>query len=658
MKTGSWLDHLPPWMAWGAVASTGAYSPAEITAMAVPLAGAALVEWRGGSLYRFRRLLEIAALAVFLVHVAARTGVLPTVVNTLFALCGVRLCLPREDAQRRQLLLMGFLVFLTTAVSTSELDFLVWALVWVSGSALFLMQLNWEKSALLRHGPVHPAPFRKAPAWLAAVVVMAAGFFVVLPRLRMGVRGLPLGVHGLAGGRAGLSDVLDLAGGGPIQGGGEVALRIVPGPGQPGFERAFALLRAVVLEELDGQRWEVSEATPRNPSALWNEAGHGGAALSAEAFISPSPLPVIPLPYGRTILFPPEGERLRAGPGASVRWWFPMRRILPLKLSVVPQEGEPERLPGGARRDFLTRAGGDTGSALRWSLATAPGDLPPRELAARLSSALRTFRYTLDNPSGGAANPLADFLERTRAGHCEYFASALAVMLRRRGVPARVVNGYRLGTWIGGGGYYLVTRNEAHSWVEYYDPDLRAWRTEDPTPAAPPSALGSGSFMSAMARLADSARFAWDRNVVRFSDEDQVAGLEWLQAKVGGMAPDRLREPLRAGLAFTAAVAALAALAWAARALLPRAPGGPGSPGRLPQLGPLLRAAGRERLPAPGETARVWLSRLGAQRPDRSAHLEALAREADAVAYGGGEAGALARLAREEAKAWRRKARA
>lgn len=644
-------------MAWGAVASTGAYSPAEVAAMAVPLAGAAVVEWRDGSLYRFRRLLEIAALAVFLVHLAARTGVLPTVVNTLFALCGVRLCLPRENAQRRQLLLMGFLVFLTTAVSTSELDFLVWALVWVSGGAVFLMQLNWEKSAALRPGPVRPVPFRKAPAWLAAVVLMAAGFFVVLPRLRMGVRGLPLGVHGLAGGRAGLSDVLDLAGGGPIQGGGEVALRIVPGPDQPGFARAFALLRAVVLEDLDGQRWEISDATPGNPSAAWNQPRLGGGALSAEAFVSPSPMPVIPLPYGRATLVPPEGERLRAGPGASVRWWFPMRRILPLKLSVQPQEGEPERPPAGTRRALLTRAGADTDSALRWSLATAPEDLPPSQLAAKLSGALRTFRYTLDNPSGGAADPLADFLERTRAGHCEYFASALAAMLRRRGVPARVVNGYRLGTWIAGGGYYLVTRNEAHSWVEYYDPDQRAWRVEDPTPAAPASALGAGSFLSALARLADSARFAWDRNVVRFSDEDQMAGLEWLQAKVGGLAPDRLREPLRTGLAIAAEVGALAALAWASRALLPRAAGGPGSPGRLPQLRPLLRAAGSQRRPAPGETARVWLTRLGTLRPDRSAPLEALARAADAVAYGGGEASDLARLAREEAKAWRRNGR-
>jgi len=645
-----WLDHLPPWMAWGAVASTGAYTGLEITGMAVPLLAAGYVEWRGASLLRFRRALELVALAVFLFNVLARTGILPTVLNTLFVLCAVRLCLPRELPQRRQLLLMGFLAFLTTAVATSEMDFLLWSLAWVAGSAVFLVQLNWEKSALLHSGPVHPPPFRQVPRWLAAVVIMGAGFFVVLPRLRMGMRGLPLAMQSLVGVHSGLSDVLDLSNKGPILGGGEVAMRIIPEGPRAGFENAFGFLKAMTLEDLEGQRWEKSPYTPRRATVGWARQRPLHADFSAEIYLSPNPMAVLPLPYGRAELEPPEGENLRAGPGASVRWNYPVRRILSFRVALQRLEAEPEPLPPGPRREYLTQPGSRTESALRWSQRVAPGDLPPRELASRLSRALQAFRYTLENPSGGAGNPLEDFLEHTRAGHCEFFASSLAIMLRHRGVPARVATGYRLGPWIEEGGYYLVTQNEAHSWVEFYDPEIRGWRVADPTPSSPPSAYSSHSFMAELARLADSARFRWDRSVVRFSDQDQVAGLEWAQAKA-----DRIPAGLpRTALAALAAAGLLALLVRLGRAALPFLSSGAGrGPGRIPQLRPLLRAAAKEAPPLPGETARAWLKRLGGLRPARSAPMEALAREADAAAYGGKGSTALARMAREEAKAWK-----
>jgi len=227
-------------------------------------------------------------------------------------------------------------------------------------------------------------------------------------------------------------------------------------------------------------------------------------------------------------------------------------------------------------------------------------------------------------------------------------------MLRQRGVPARVVVGYRLGPWLQEGGYFLVTQNEAHSWVEYYDAQARGWRTEDPTPALPASTFSAGSFAAAFARLADTVRFSWDRHVVRFSDEDQVAGFDWLSVKVGSLARHR-RPELRAGLTSLAVLAALAALGWLARGGLPFLPSGvPGSPGAIPEIRPLLRAAGGLAKPLPGETARAWLARLRGTRADRAAQLEALAREADAVAYGGKGRSALARLAKEEARAWRR----
>jgi transglutaminase-like putative cysteine protease len=642
-------------MAWGGLVSTGAYSGAELAGMAVPLLAAALVEWREASLFRFRRVLELVALGVFLFQVVARTGVLSTVVFTLFTLCGVRLCLPRELPQRRQLLLMGFLLFLSTAVSTSDLDFLVWSLLWTAGGAAYLLQLDWDKSALPRQGP---PPFRRIPAWAAAAALLAASFFVVLPRLRMGVRNLPVGVQSFAGAQAGVSAVLDLSGKGPIQGSAEVALRLVPKDGPQGFEEAFTLLKAFVLEDLQGQRWERSRMTPRRTTARWEEFQLGGRPLEADLFVSPTTSTAVPLPYGLLELRPPEGERLRSGPAGAVEWAFPVRRIRAVLIRLRPQILEPEPPPAGQRMEQLLSPGRGTESALRWSLAKAPGAPPPRVLAAQLTQALRTYRYTLDNPSGGAANPIQDFLERSQAGHCEYFASSLAIMLRHRGVPARVVNGYRLGPWIQEGGYFLVTQNEAHSWVEYYDRSARGWFVADPTPPAPPSLLGTGSLGAAMARLGDALRFRWDRSVVRFSDEDQVAGFSWIQARVDRWNLGAVGPRLKAALVALAALLGVGALLRARGAFLPRlGQGASRGPGRLPQLRPLLRAAGREVPPRPGETARAWLERLGTLHPSRAAALEVLAREADAAAYGGRVPDTLGRLAKAEAKEWKAHAR-
>jgi len=94
----------------------------------------------------------------------------------------------------------------------------------------------------------------------------------------------------------------------------------------------------------------------------------------------------------------------------------------------------------------------------------------------------------------------------------------------------------------------------------------------------------------------------------------------------------------------------LAGLAWAWRR---RGPRGPRSgPGQVRELRPLLRRAGRQLPPLPGETARAWLGRLALARPPRALHLAGLARAVDAAAYGPGPAGPLRAMARAEARHW------
>jgi transglutaminase-like putative cysteine protease len=103
-------------------------------------------------------------------------------------------------------------------------------------------------------------------------------------------------------------------------------------------------------------------------------------------------------------------------------------------------------------------------------------------------------------------DPLEDFVTAHRRGHCEYFAGALALMLRSQGIPARVAIGYRAGEWNSAGGYYHVRQLHAHAWVEallepgHYaaqnrfpglDADRRAWLTLDASPLSQ-SAVGAG----------------------------------------------------------------------------------------------------------------------------------------------------------------------
>jgi transglutaminase-like putative cysteine protease len=96
----------------------------------------------------------------------------------------------------------------------------------------------------------------------------------------------------------------------------------------------------------------------------------------------------------------------------------------------------------------------------------------------------KTYPYTTDLPQIEPADPVAYFMFERKKGHCEYFASALAVMLRNIGIPARVATGFQNGIYNHISGWYLVRASDAHSWVEAWV-DGRGWMTFDPTPPDP-----------------------------------------------------------------------------------------------------------------------------------------------------------------------------
>ena len=135
----------------------------------------------------------------------------------------------------------------------------------------------------------------------------------------------------------------------------------------------------------------------------------------------------------------------------------------------------------------------------------------------------RNLTYTLQMVSPQGREPIDFFLFERRRGHCEYFSSAMAVMLRAVDVPARNVNGFLGGEWNEYDDYIAVRAGDAHSWVEVYFSGA-GWVTFDPTPAATVDRLGRGgsAILERLGRLADTLRFKWFKWVIEYDLERQL----------------------------------------------------------------------------------------------------------------------------------------
>ncbi len=141
----------------------------------------------------------------------------------------------------------------------------------------------------------------------------------------------------------------------------------------------------------------------------------------------------------------------------------------------------------------------------------------------------QAYGYSLANHSAGADDPLADFLLVTKAGHCEFFATAQAVMMRLLGIPARLVNGFRLGEFNDFSGYLVVRQSDAHSWVEGYFPGP-GWIEFDPTPIVVLPAR-SFSMQRVFTQLLDAIDILWTE-LVTFDRIKQVGFFQSVRSSV------------------------------------------------------------------------------------------------------------------------------
>ena len=143
------------------------------------------------------------------------------------------------------------------------------------------------------------------------------------------------------------------------------------------------------------------------------------------------------------------------------------------------------------------------------------------DVARAIESYLRdNYEYSLDLKAGGA-EPLSDFLFHVKVGHCEYFATAMAVMLRTQGMASRVVNGFLPGEYNEAAGAYTVRQSDAHSWVEVYFPQTNSWVTFDPTPPAGRTARARSGLAGYLSKYSEALDLMWFQYVVGYDKQEQ-----------------------------------------------------------------------------------------------------------------------------------------
>ncbi|MDD5287430.1 MAG: DUF3488 and transglutaminase-like domain-containing protein, partial [Desulfuromonadaceae bacterium] len=167
-------------------------------------------------------------------------------------------------------------------------------------------------------------------------------------------------------------------------------------------------------------------------------------------------------------------------------------------------------------------------------------------------------------PTGEHA--LEQFLFETKRGHCEFFASSFATLLRSSGVPCRLVGGYLGGEYNELGGYYLVTENMAHVWVEAYI-DGRGWLRIDPSSFAENAgnvfaADKSRNLMFRLRLAIDSMNHVWNRTVIPYDFERQIDFVNYVGNRFQGIHPAKT---IRSIATYLAVIALFFGLVFAAR---------------------------------------------------------------------------------------------
>jgi protein-glutamine gamma-glutamyltransferase len=437
---------------------------------------------------------------------------------------------------------LSLLMILATAVLTINTTFLIFLIIYLFFAISTLISYEIKRSietsrrTVTSRLPALPADrtrienaLLKTAAGLGlGIVVIAALFFFVIPRYRSGyLTGLGTGTENITG----FSGTVRLGDLSRLMRSNTVIFRVMP---QDNPRRYIGIKwRGVALDSFDGAHWyndntRESAVQPVSYNRFIIPLQPGAKdrperTLSYTVLLSPISSDVLfTAPFARQLtgrihllLLDETGSLHDTHYGLS-----------PLKYDVVSEVGMPT--------PSLLRSAPETYSkAISLLYLRLPSRIDPRirELAERVTSpatnnydrAAETrnylrdhFGYTLEAQNIDPSDPIGSFLFTTRKGNCEYFASAMAIMLRTVGIPARLVNGFQTGSYNSFGKDFVVRARDAHSWVEAYFPRY-GWIPFDPTPPDPNPVIPSQ-----LDNYMDALTLFWSEWVINYDFSHQV----------------------------------------------------------------------------------------------------------------------------------------
>lgn len=630
-----------------AFAGGAGFEPVAATLAAAALVGALF--WQPDAVVSDRLekvLLPVATVLVVraLIHVSViRDDVVIPVVDLLLLLMAAEAYRDLESANDVRLYALSFALILASTAYRPGIVFLVAFLAYVGLSTLALMVGHLRRRADL-HGvreiPVEGGLMATTGLLSGVIMLVALVVFVTFPRVSQGWAGRG---EVLATSIAGFSEEVSLGSfGSSIRTNPEIVLRVEFPAGRPA-DIASLHWRGRSYDRFDGVRWTRSRRLP--PSAgptRWYAERWPGPVLEQQIFSAPLDVRVLFAPHPVLDIRPTNGIQPLFDNAGDFEYWgnaAPAYRV-------ISRIGRPPAERLRAAEEGYTPSD-------RYYLQL-PRNLDPRiaQLADSITRGLRTrydkvvaverwlqsLTYTRDLPATARDATLEAFLFRRRAGHCEYFSTAMAVMLRTLGIHARNVNGFLGGEWSQFGDYLVVTQNAAHSWVEVWFPGY-GWVTFDPTPAGAAVTETATAWFWPGRIFFDGLQHRWNKWVLDYSVEDQI-GLfsgwgEFFQRReeaggpAGGPSTTRSR-PYLLALGLLALVA-LALYVGRLRGTVP------------PESRAYLRlraAAGRAGLDVPpGLTPLALVERIGRAAPAAAPHARAVVDAYLRVRFGGQAAG-------------------
>lgn len=653
-----------------------------------------------------------AALGLCVLEFFLRSELVLATVNFLLFLLVNKLFNRKTGRDYLHLYVITLMMVIAASVLNIGISFALWLTLYIVATTwsliLFHLRREMEENYLIKHSTDQRSERvavdrilnsrRIVGGWFLlgtstmslTVVILAVGVFLFFPRIG-GLASFPQGASPQI--LTGFSDRLTLGGHGRLRDNPDVVLRVHLRSLPPGVAISSLRYRGATFDVYARGRWIRSGDAPR-PRVM--REGRHLAFMWDPLPGAPAPDPqylarrlrratrqeVFQEPTGTNVLFSAgqplaidlreksglsspgfrvdAGGELRANlQGKAVRYVIYADLASPSRAALAAAPSGP--LPQGISTHYLTPRDEIPSAVRRLGTRLARGK--PNALAkvdAVLAHLRQGFRYSRRLPNTGDADPIAHFLLEGRAGHCEYFASAMVLLLRAGGVPARVVTGFLGGAWNQYGEYVAVRQGDAHAWVEVWFPG-HGWVTFDPTPSVGLEPLAGNGFLHRMQMLLDSMRMRWQRWVIEYDVHEQMVlfdsmrkGLGHLRQRAGKALEGRSLWISLAVIASAAGFMALVLFVVRRRRRIPedpRQPQGPRGPTlRLTRrIAILLRALSRLGLTRrPGETILELAERLDAALPGLSPSAEELVRTYYRLRYSGASPDQAAVVALEQ----------